>query len=202
MEMMPLFPTPVSKWKYNQDFSKETNFINDNLTKDLRKNTGGNYATKDVRVLNYPELKNIKEFINNSLSEYFEKIICPVDNVKPYITLSWVNFTNKNQNHHKHWHGNSLLSGVFYINANKDIDKIVFHNETQSIISFKPSTFHSYNSKSWWIPVGSGDLILFPSHLLHSVDTVTTDETRISLSFNVFFKGELGNEENLNLLNI
>jgi ectoine hydroxylase-related dioxygenase (phytanoyl-CoA dioxygenase family) len=47
-----------------------------------------------------------------------------------------------------------------------------------------------------------GDLILFPSHLLHSVDTVTTDETRISLSFNVFFKGELGNEENLNLLNI
>jgi uncharacterized protein (TIGR02466 family) len=202
MEVMALFPTPVSKWNYGQDFSKEIEFINDKFTKDVRRNAGGNFATTNVRVLNYPELNNISEFINSCLQEYLEKVISPTENVKPYVTLSWINFTNKDQSHHRHWHGNSLVSGVFYLNANKDIDKITFHKEHQSIIEFKPSTFNLFNSQSWWVPVGTGDLILFPSTLIHEVDKVVNNETRISLSFNTFVKGELGNEQYLNFLDI
>lgn len=47
------------------------------------------------------------------------------------------------------------------------------------------------------MPVKEGMIIIFPSNLKHSVDKVKEDKTRISLSFNSFVKGSLGDKENL-----
>ena len=43
----------------------------------------------------------------------------------------------------------------------------------------------------------TGDVILFPSSLTHMVETKQGDNTRISLAFNVFIKGTVGNNKNL-----
>ena len=45
-----------------------------------------------------------------------------------------------------------------------------------------------WNSESWWFPVKTGDVILFPSSLIHMVETKQGTNTRISLAFNVFIK--------------
>jgi hypothetical protein len=44
--------------------------------------------------------------------------------VTPYITQSWLNYTETNQYHHKHEHPNSLVSGVFYVNDMKNLIKL------------------------------------------------------------------------------
>ena len=48
----------------------------------------------------------------------------------------------------------------------------------------------------------SAELILFPSHLEHSVPENKSDMERISLSFNTFSDGILGKEKNLTYLNV
>ena len=46
------------------------------------------------------------------------------------------------------------------------------------------------------------DIVLFPSSLIHGVFPKKGTNTRISLSFNVFFKGKIGNAERLTELTI
>ena len=42
------------------------------------------------------------------------------------------------------------------------------------------------------MPVKTGDIVLFPSNLMHSVPKTEHDHTRVSLAFNSFWEGELG----------
>ena len=44
------------------------------------------------------------------------------------------------------------------------------------------------------ILVESGDLVLFPSSFQHEVPQTTSKETRISIAFNTFIRGYLGDE--------
>ena len=47
-----------------------------------------------------------------------------------------------------------------------------------------------------------GRLVLFPSTLLHEVAETEIDTPRVTLSFNTFFRGEIGDVPNLTLLKI
>jgi ectoine hydroxylase-related dioxygenase (phytanoyl-CoA dioxygenase family) len=62
--------------------------------------------------------------------------------------------------------------------------------------------FTEFNCDKFSWKVGKGDIILFPSSLVHSVSPNTQDQTRVSLSFNTFIKGSLGYETELNKLTI
>ena len=103
---------------------------------------------------------------------------------------------------HKHSHTNSFLSGVLYIHAERDIDKITFHDREYRQICFPSSEYDGMNSESWWFPVGTGDIIVFPSETVHSVEPVEADEVRISLAFNTFLNGTLGCKDRLTELKI
>ena len=59
-----------------------------------------------------------------------------------------------------------------------------------------------YNSASWFTPVEQGDLIIFPSHMTHSVNKSTSQKTRISLSFNTFVSGHWGDRASLTYLKL
>ena len=62
--------------------------------------------------------------------------------------------------------------------------------------------FHTCNAETFLLPCVSGELILFPSNLRHSVPTNQGEEERISLSFNTFSIDSLGSEESLTHLDI
>ena len=196
MEIISIFPTGVGRFKYDKDLANIKKFIDKNIKNNLVINTG-NKTSSNVNILDLDEFKDIRLFAENAIKEYFENIISPEGDVHPFITLSWLNFTEQGGFHHKHWHGNSILSGVFYISALEEHDRIYFYNEKKSAIELTPKNFNIFNSSAWWIPVKENDLILFPSDLEHGVNTVTLDHTRISLAFNVFVKGEFGNKKNL-----
>jgi quercetin dioxygenase-like cupin family protein len=53
------------------------------------------------------------------------------------------------------------------------------------------------NSDSWWFNVKPGGIVAFPSNLTHRVENVEADETRISIAFNTFVKGILGDNKSL-----
>ena len=70
------------------------------------------------------------------------------------------------------------------------------------MIKFPPVKWNEYNSESWWFPVGTGELILFPSNLSHKVQPVEGSDTRISLAFNTFPVGHIGDEDELTALHL
>jgi uncharacterized protein (TIGR02466 family) len=191
-----IFPTPIYISKIDRDItSKELLFI-DKTKLDIYNNEG-NKTSNDNYILNHKAFKNLKEDLDLRVKDYFDKIISPANNITPYITQSWLNYTETNQYHHKHAHPNSLVSGVFYINCNEEHDKIKFFNENYKTIKPEIKEWNIWNSESWWFSVKTGDVILFPSSLTHMVETKQGDNTRISLAFNVFIKGTVGNNKNL-----
>ena len=186
-----LFPTAVGSFELDRDLSKlEQKFL---FNLETRPNMGNVTSTNNY-VLRDNRLSSLRLFLNNSLQEYFQATMSPQDNIKLEITQSWINYTKTGQYHHKHTHPNSVISGVFYIQASKEIDKLFFYNESYQQIKIVPKEFHVYNSESWWLPVETGQLLLFPSSLTHMVATTSGEDDRISMSFNTFYKGKLGDE--------
>jgi uncharacterized protein (TIGR02466 family) len=192
-----IFPTPIYISKLNRELTnKELSFI-DKTKLDVYKNEG-NTTSNDNYILNNKLFKDLKIDLDLRVKDYFEKVISPTDTITPYITQSWLNYTETNQYHHKHEHPNSLVSGVFYINCDNKFDKIKFYKkDIYQTIKPEVKNWNIWNSESWWFSVKTGDIILFPSSLTHMVETKQGTNTRISLAFNVFIKGTVGNNKSL-----
>jgi uncharacterized protein (TIGR02466 family) len=191
-----IFPTPVYMSKLDRDLTKkELSFI-DKSKLDFYRNEG-NITSNDNYILNQKVFSKLKEDLDLRVQDYFKKVLSTTDAVTPYITQSWLNYTETKQYHHKHQHPNSLVSGVFYVNCHEELDKIKFFNDTYKTIKPEIKDWNLYNSESWWFTVKTGDIILFPSSLTHMVENKEGTNTRISLAFNVFIKGTIGNNKNL-----
>jgi len=199
MAIHNLFPQPIGRYKLDRDLTeKELDFIKGQET---RPNMG-NVTSVNNTILRHKTMTKLRDFIESSVSDYFVTIHNPKHKVNLRITQSWCNYTEPGQWHHKHAHPNSFVSGVFYPQANRETDKIYFYKDGFQQIKLPPENWNVWNSDSWWFDVGTGDLVLFPSGLEHMVETVQGDQTRISLSFNTFPVGNIGEEVNLTGLQI
>jgi uncharacterized protein (TIGR02466 family) len=191
-----IFPTPIYISKLNRKLTnKEVLFI-DKTKLDVYKNEG-NTTSNDNYILNHKAFKDLKTDLDLKVKDYFQKVLSPTDAITPYITQSWLNYTETNQYHHKHQHPNSLVSGVFYINCDEKFDKIKFFKEDYKTIKPEIKQWNLWNSESWWFSVKTRDIILFPSSLTHMVENKEGTNTRISLAFNVFIKGTVGVNKSL-----
>ena len=196
-----LFPTPIYCSNLERNFTPfELKFVDKNK-KDTYKNQG-NITSNNRYILNEKPFLNIKKELSLRVKEYFEKIYCSSDNFTPYITQSWLNYTEKNQYHHKHAHPNSLVSGVMYINSDEKCDKIKFFNDNYERIKLEVKQYNIFNSSSWSFTIKTGNILLFPSSLIHMVETKEGDNTRVSLAFNVFVKGTIGTPDQLTELTL
>ena len=194
-----LFPTPIYTTKIDREFTKqELQFVKEQ--KKHCKNNTGNINTKDNYILNRKEFKNIKKFLDKCCEDYLNRIICPKNNIKLYITQSWLNYTEADQYHHKHEHPNSVVSGVFYFDSDIKNDKILFSHPIpykQIKPEIDKEKFNLWNSETWFFSVETGNLFMFPSSTTHQVETKKGNNTRISLAFNTFYKGSVGSNAQL-----
>jgi len=198
--MENLFPVPISVYDLGEPKKEELKFI---LNLKRRKNAG-NLATEDYYVLQKKQLSTLCKKISTALSEHFYTVYKPKNHLSLRITQSWCNYTEEKQFHHEHHHPNSIISGVYYPQATHPEDKIYFENpNSQSVFDIPSEDYNIWNSPSWWLPVQTGKLLLFPSNLKHRVESLDfRDNTRISLSFNTFFQGTVGDESRLTALTL
>tara|TARA_R110002167_G_scaffold121572_3_gene299905 strand:+ start:181 stop:780 length:600 start_codon:yes stop_codon:yes gene_type:complete len=191
-----LFATPVYVTELSRKLtSKETDFKKIKQIKNY-----GNHKSNDSYILNTKQFSSIKKELDIAIKDYFNKIISPKNKITPYITQSWLNYTDTNEHHHKHNHPNSLVSGILYLNANEKFDKVEFYKDDYNMIKPEIKNFNFFNSESWWLPVKTGQIMLFPSSLSHSVSIKKGTNTRVSLAFNVFIKGGVGSLNDLTRL--
>ena len=210
-----IFSTPLMSFNYGKIDDDENKFI----SKCLETTTTNifNYSSTETYVLD-KGLSKIRHFIEESIRTYVETVVIG-GKYDEYdfdfrITQSWLNKTLRNSDgHHIHNHPNSFISGVFYVRVNPDVDYIVFSRPNQQFFQFPIKEYNSFNSYQWAVGVSEGQLLLFPSTLIHEVkppkvsDMISSDDIdvyadRISLSFNVFPSGRIGDSINLNELRI
>ena len=190
-EIHSIFPTPVYRSKLARKFTeKELRFVQ-KMRKKFTSNVG-NITSANSYVLDNPSFTTLKKEMDLFIEDYFSKIVLAPKTVFPYITQSWLNYTEINESHHIHKHVNSYLSGVLYINADKANDSITFEEDRYDQIKLSTTEVNQFNYSALSLPVESGDVVIFPSRLSHFVAKKKGKNTRISLSFNVFVKGNLG----------
>jgi uncharacterized protein (TIGR02466 family) len=198
--VFPLFSTPVLVYEIDIE-EKERAFLLSHYPEKTISNRGNSTST-DNNILKRVEVQELNEKLALLVNEAFSFIHNPLHDVGLYITQSWLNFTSKDQYHHVHTHPNSIYSAVLYLKAEEG-DSITFHNPFPRNYYNVPSVhYNHFNSTEWNLTIKENLLIFFPSTLPHSVPTVGHDNLRVSLSFNTFFKGQLGAPTDLNYLKV
>jgi len=191
-----LFPEPLYFSKLERVLTQEELKILNEHKKKTKKNAG-NSRTNDNYVLEHKALKNLKKDLHTKVMDYFDKVVC-TNNITPYITQSWINYTKSDQFHHRHSHSNSLVSGIFYISADKKVDSVTFFKGYRDErIKLDITKYNIFSSSTCTFPVETGNILLFRSSLEHAVDKKKGNNIRISLSFNIFIKGTVGNKTDL-----
>jgi uncharacterized protein (TIGR02466 family) len=192
-----IFPTPITFTSLERKFTPEELAIFENAGKTMV-NNAGNMTSADNYLLDKPGLENLKAFVLSAVQHYMDKVIvADKEKVTPYITQSWLNYTEAGQHHHKHAHPNSFLSGVLYIDADEKHDKIYFYNDGYKQIKIPPKEWNLFNSESWFFNVKTYQIVVFQSHLSHMVEAKAGDNRRCSLAFNTFLRGKIGQQSEL-----
>ncbi len=186
------FPTPV--WASKIDNYKETNeemfqYIKKEQSNDqkgvLRSNVKG-WHSKDFD-LNDSGPKNFIKLI----SPMIEQLIIDMDweNRKQSVKINnmWAIINSGGAANQRHQHGNSTISGAYYVRAPSNSGDIVFYDPRPAPVYSYPNSNNpnSLNAQVNSISPSEGALILFPSYLDHSVNSNESNEERIVISFNI-----------------
>ncbi len=201
-----LFSTPVFIYNEYSTISDIHNTTSEQL--DTRENIGGNLTSNKNNVLDLESYSVIRSRIMSGLNEYVNNVLCIDLKHEFYLTQSWLNFNPPGSSHHRHHHANSIISGVYYIDT-VETDNIMFVSHTtntavtnNSTLEINVTDYNITNSNAWTVPVKTNSIIYFPSTTLHEVSPNNSDRNRISLSFNVFVKGNFGSASTLNELTL
>lgn len=111
------------------------------------------------------------------------------ENLHWHIKEMWMNRLSQGGHQVMHAHANSFISGVVYLTDSDESARTVFHNSMgsrQFVFSnnHAQSTTTPYNAERWVASdMRCGDLLLFPSYMLHAVPRNEGSE-RITIAFN------------------
>tara|TARA_B100000073_G_scaffold105008_1_gene84199 strand:+ start:1733 stop:2308 length:576 start_codon:yes stop_codon:yes gene_type:complete len=118
--------------------------------------------------------------LGNHIGSYVRECGVPVSGYK--IVSSWLTCMRKGNYAHIHNHGNSHISGVYYIKRQSN-DGNIFFTSPNPCATSNPLTSSSARMIAGGVP--EGVIMLWPGFLSHGVETCNNVEDRISLSFNI-----------------
>jgi uncharacterized protein (TIGR02466 family) len=147
----------------------------------------GGWQSNDLYIKN-DELKELMNIIidrTRNLAENFS--YSNTNDLK--IDNYWINI-NKSANDYniKHRHPKTVIVAIYYVKVPKNSGEIVLHTPIQDYDKFifenMMKKYNAYNSSTYSYIPKTGDLILFPAWLYHSVLPNQSGEERISIAFN------------------
>ena len=177
------------------EFSCDQNLVND--------------VKKHVESLDF-FLKNASHLFDNyyhkELFQFFNESVTQVKNlyykksIEFPIVACWANKYTMMQKMNNHTHSNGVISGLFYVTSHEDSAPTLFNinNPWTDFYSGPHDAYHMlhmYDEPKFVtekINPKAGTLLLFPSHMRHSVITMKKIETRYTIAFNCFPKGVMG----------
>lgn len=162
------FSIPIFKYKVQNWNIKKKRLLD--LFNNLEHKVVGNVITSPIDIKTNILLEEIK---------LFEKEI----GIDFYSDEVWFQRYNHSMNHAAHTHGPTGFSAVCFIEYDKDV-----HKPTTFISPF--SNYITGELERYVPEVQEGDIIFFPSNLLHYAPTNLSNKERIVISFNLCIEYE------------
>ena len=183
MKINNLFKNFVLSKNLNLDNDKLKNLsyqIENNSEHRNMSNVGG-YQSTDIS--DHSELQELKDLINLHGDE-IRKSYRLSNEVQ--MTRLWLNINRHKDYNKQHTHRDSLFSGVYYINLPKDTGIVFVHPSPNYGFSWGNAKFDTdCFSDGYYYEPKNGELLIFPSWLVHYVPSNFTHEDRLSLSFDL-----------------
>jgi uncharacterized protein (TIGR02466 family) len=147
-------------------------------------------------ILNEPGLEDLRKTVDKHVQDFGHKIYSPADGVDLVLKNSWIMEHPPGDYNFAHFHINSLISGVLYIEVTPNSGDLVFQKSNDNLqlgmLDIGVKEYNSFNSKTFRVTPEEGQILIFPSNLFHRAETNRSDSTRYCLAFNYFVKGTLG----------
>lgn len=131
-----------------------------------------------------PEMEDLVREICISSQEYLQAIgynTTTISNLR--IKNMWANISRKGDYLYPHIHGESLLSGAFYVCCG-DEDKIKFFNDLSETFLKPPDIPNEYSYQYCEYPCTPGNLLIFKSNFMHGTEYQRGNK-KIVISFNI-----------------
>ncbi len=186
------FPTPV--WTTNLDNYKTINEQMYNYIKSNKKNDEVGISKSNVKGwhsndfnLNDKDPQNFIAFILPTIENVINDMNWEKEKQTAKISNMWAIINTGGSANLRHQHGNSTISGAYYVRAPQDCGDIVFYDPRPAPVYSYPNvkSVNLLNAQVNGISPVEGALILFPSFLDHSVNENRSNEERIVISFNI-----------------
>ena len=186
------FPTPV--WTLQLDNYQPINeqmykYIKINQSKDIKGISKSNikgWHSKDFD-MQENEPKNFIKFILPAIEQVITDMNWEKQKQSVNINNMWAIINTGGSANLRHQHGNSTISGAYYVRAPKNSGDIVFYDPRPAPVYSYPKALNPnlLNAQVNGISPKEGALVLFPSYLDHSVNENLSNEERIVISFNI-----------------
>jgi uncharacterized protein (TIGR02466 family) len=151
----------------------------------MRDGTLCSYHTNSYIHKQFPEeTEDVVDFIESSAKRYWDECRYHKD-LTPYVFQLWANSTPGGGWIHSHLHGNMPFTGVIYIDASPEQGNLMIENPMDMILMSQPISPDVKYPMAEELKVKSGDLIMFPGYIKHSVKPNKTDVPRLILGFNI-----------------
>jgi|TARA_A100000172_G_scaffold77338_1_gene61609 uncharacterized protein (TIGR02466 family) len=175
-----LFATPIWQGpiKLNNDLlvkffnkAKELNYLAKN-----KSSVNGSEQTEDIAIS--------KEF--SDTKKRIEYMYYQETGNKVNMGNAWICKNIKGSMNEIHVHGNTDISGVYYIETPENCGGLVFRNPNDCV---QMGTRHFEKDLCWMgsyiIPAEKGKIVFFPAHLPHRTQINQNEKPRLALSFNL-----------------
>jgi uncharacterized protein (TIGR02466 family) len=202
--VFPLFSTPLYKSNIGPLPAKDVGHIINSKFKRTTSNDGN--ISLDTRILNAPELANLRSSIMDHVNTYLYDELKVNKNIKFKLLNSWIMQHTPGDFGAPHSHVNSLFSGVVYIKTSENCGDIKFNHKQPDLISPTISLdydeFNIFNSSSWYFVPVDGLIVIFPSHATHEITSNLSNDSRYCIAFNIFVEGDLGDPDGIAVLSV
>jgi hypothetical protein len=140
----------------------------------------------------HPEFTSVGRWIEKSMQEVKTELNLRCDSLA--VTQIWGNKAEKGESHHVHTHMNSWLHGVIFL-THSDASVLFLADSIWAPPPGSPllDMFRGeYTEIQDEYRTAPGKMIVFPSSLAHMVSPHGLDQPRLTLGFNAFPSGVLG----------
>jgi len=190
-DVIPMFPTLVWKIQLNAELHDAIDVkilaALERIRHDLPELGPGQGWQSDTTLHELEEFRDLVAFVNYAARSILQFLRIGYDAFE--ITGCWATVLAKGAVHKAHSHPNNFLSGVYYVRTHPGTDTINFHDPRTQTGIIRPPVVEltAENTDQVVVKVKNGTLLIFPAYLQHSVDANTSEEERISISFNIMF---------------
>lgn len=149
-------------------------------------------TSQDRNILKEDRFKTLGKYLEGCVKDYLDNVI-GYDYERFSIVHSWVNRAPEGGYQRMHFHGNSVVSGVYYLKADpKQSAPLMFEKpeiNTSPYLAIATKKQNIFTANRIAYPSETGTCYLFPSQIRHGYETPSQGGERISLAFNVMLSG-------------